>query len=112
MVSHILSANGWEVEEAEDGRAALERMATFRPTLILLDLMMPVMDGFDFLVELHARPEWRDIPVVVLTSKDLTAEDRRMLSGRVEQVFEKDSWSHEQLVGLVKKLATEREETG
>ncbi|GAG21434.1 unnamed protein product, partial [marine sediment metagenome] len=80
MVSHTLTATGWEALEAENGRVALERMATCRPTLILLDLMMPVMDGFDFLVELHASPDWRDIPVVVLTAKDLTAEDRRILS--------------------------------
>jgi signal transduction histidine kinase/DNA-binding response OmpR family regulator len=105
-VSHALTAQGWEAVEAENGQIALERMAASRPTLILLDLMMPVMDGFDFLVELRANPDWRDIPVVVLTAKDLTAEDRRILSGRVEQIFEKDAWSHEQLVGLVQKLAT------
>jgi CheY-like chemotaxis protein len=69
--------------------------------------MMPVMDGFDFLVELHANPDWREIPVVVLTSKDLTAEDKRVLSGRVEQIVEKDAWSHEQLVGLVHRLASD-----
>jgi signal transduction histidine kinase/DNA-binding response OmpR family regulator len=105
-VSSTLSAAGWEVVESENGRQALEQLASARPSLILLDLMMPVMDGFDFLVELHANPEWREIPVIVLTSKDLTAEDRRALSGRVEQIVEKDAWSHEQLVGLVHKLAT------
>ena len=110
-VSHTLSAIGWEVVEAENGRAALEQMATCRPTLILLDLMMPVMDGFEFLVELHASADWRDIPVVVLTALDLTAEDRRRLSGRVEQIIEKDAWSHEQLVGLIHKLATRDEAT-
>jgi CheY-like chemotaxis protein len=97
------------VEAAENGRAALDRMATCGPTLILLDLMMPVMDGFDFLVELHANPEWREIPVIVLTAKDLTAEDRRILSGRVEQIVAKDAWSHEQLVDLVHKLASRAE---
>jgi signal transduction histidine kinase/DNA-binding response OmpR family regulator len=105
-VSSTLAAAGWEVVESENGRQALEQLASARPSLILLDLMMPVMDGFDFLVELHANPEWREIPVIVLTSKDLTAEDRRALSGRVEQIVEKDAWSHEQLVGLVHKLAT------
>jgi len=108
-VSHTLSAEGWEVLEAENGKAALEQIRESRPTLVLLDLMMPVMDGFDFLVELHAHAEWRDIPVIVLTAKDLTDADRRVLSGRVEQIFEKDAWSHEQLVGLVRKLAQERE---
>jgi signal transduction histidine kinase/CheY-like chemotaxis protein/CHASE3 domain sensor protein len=105
QLSRELSAEGWEVVGTENGRAALDWLATQRPTLILLDLMMPVMDGFDFLVELHANADWREIPVVVLTAKDLTAEDRRILSGRVEQIFEKDAWSHQQLVGLVHKLA-------
>jgi CheY-like chemotaxis protein len=108
-LSNALSTTGWQVEAAENGRAALDRMATCRPTLILLDLMMPVMDGFDFLVELHANPEWREIPVIVLTAKDLTAEDRRILSGRVEQIVAKDAWSHEQLVDLVHKLASRAE---
>jgi CheY-like chemotaxis protein len=85
-VGRTLADASWEVTEAENGQIALDRLSSARPTLILLDLMMPVMDGFDFLLELHARPEWRDVPVVVLTSKDLTEEDRRMLSGRVEQI--------------------------
>ena len=49
-------------------------MAGLQPRLILLDLMMPVMDGFDFLTELRAQPEWQQIPVIVITAKDLTAE--------------------------------------
>jgi CheY-like chemotaxis protein len=105
-LSSALVTAGWQVEQAGNGREALDRMAACQPTLILLDLMMPVMDGFDFLVERHARPEWREIPVLVLTSKDLTDEDRRVLSGRVEQIFEKDAWSHEQLADLVRKLGT------
>jgi CheY-like chemotaxis protein/anti-sigma regulatory factor (Ser/Thr protein kinase) len=109
-IARALRISGWEVAEAENGQAALERLAEARPNLILLDLMMPVMDGFDFLVELHASADWREIPVVVLTSKDLTLEDRRVLSGRVEQILAKDSWSHEQLVGLVQKLAAGRDE--
>ncbi|MBW1844320.1 MAG: hypothetical protein JRE38_02395 [Deltaproteobacteria bacterium] len=66
--------------------------------------MMPVMDGFDFLIELHANADWRSIPVVVLTAKDLTEEDRHILSGRVEQILEKDAWSRDQVVTLINKL--------
>ncbi len=103
-VSHTLASCGWEVEEATNGREALEQLAVVTPTLILLDLMMPIMDGFEFLIEKHANEAWRDIPVIVLTAKDLTEEDKRILSGRVEQVFEKDAQSHEQLRGLVSGL--------
>jgi CheY-like chemotaxis protein len=108
-LSNALGTAGWQVESAENGRVALDRMATCRPTLILLDLMMPVMDGFDFLVELHVNPEWREIPVIVLTAKDLTGEDRRVLGGRVEQIVAKDAGSHEQLADLVHKLVSRSE---
>jgi len=108
MMVRTLAKAGWEVSEAEHGRAALAQLAKRRPALVLLDLMMPVMDGFEFLVELHANPDWRNIPVIVLTSKDLTEEDLRVLGGRVEEIVEKGAWSHERVVALVAKLAAER----
>jgi CheY-like chemotaxis protein len=57
--------------------------------VIILDLMMPKMDGFEFLNELRARPPWRDIPVVVITAKDLTEADRERLNGGVERIIQK-----------------------
>jgi signal transduction histidine kinase/DNA-binding response OmpR family regulator/CHASE3 domain sensor protein len=107
-MARMLEKAGWEVAQAENGQVALERLAVRPPSLVLLDLMMPVMDGFDFLVELHASPDWRNIPVVILTAKDLTDEDLRVLSGRVEEIVEKGAWSHERVVALVEKLASER----
>ncbi len=59
---------GMEVREAENGQVALDRLAEERPDLILLDLMMPVLDGFDFVGKLHTREEWATIPIIVLTS--------------------------------------------
>jgi CheY-like chemotaxis protein len=94
----------WQVSEAGNGREALDRLAQEKPRLILLDLMMPVMDGFDFLLEMRARPEWQDIPVIVLTAKDLTEEDRRVLSGRVEQIVEKGACAHDQVVNLIRQV--------
>jgi signal transduction histidine kinase/DNA-binding response OmpR family regulator/CHASE3 domain sensor protein len=107
-MKRALEKAGWGVDEAEHGRAALERLAIHRPTLVLLDLMMPIMDGFDFLIELHANADWRKIPVVVMTAKDLTEDDVRVLSGRVEEIVEKGAWSHDRVVELVAKLAKER----
>jgi signal transduction histidine kinase/DNA-binding response OmpR family regulator len=104
-VSHALKSSGWKVVQAANGQEALESLSEHPPSLILLDLMMPVMDGFDFLIEKHADERWRDIPVIVLTAKDLTEEDKRVLSGRVEQVFEKDPKSHDQLLSLISNLA-------
>jgi CheY-like chemotaxis protein len=80
---------GWDVTEAENGVLALGSLANARPDAIILDLMMPRMDGFEFLDELRARPEWRDIPVVVITSKDITDEDRSRLNGEVERIIQK-----------------------
>ena len=68
---------------------------------------MPVMDGFGFfLAELRARPEWQHIPVIVLTAKDLTAEDRDRLAGKVEEVLEKNAYTREQLLERVSEAVT------
>ena len=101
VMRRMLDKAGWPVMEATNGREALDQMANTRPGIILLDLMMPVMDGFDFLLEMRAREDWCDIPVIVLTAKNLTEEDRQLLSGKVEQVIEKGATSHEQLIELL-----------
>jgi signal transduction histidine kinase/CheY-like chemotaxis protein len=108
-----LQRAGWDVTEAENGRIALERVAEAVPGLILLDLMMPEMDGFDFLDALRRREAWRGIPVVVLTAKDLTAEDRERLNGGVARVLAKGSWGPQELLDEVRSLvgAGERNET-
>jgi signal transduction histidine kinase/DNA-binding response OmpR family regulator len=104
LLLRTLEDADWRVSEAGNGREALERMAQERPQVILLDLMMPVMDGFDFLLEMRANADWQDIPVIVLTAKDLTEEDRHLLSGRVEQIVEKGACSHEQLMQLIRQV--------
>jgi CheY-like chemotaxis protein len=98
LLRSTLKKQGWEVSEVENGRVALERLATSRPDLILLDLMMPEMDGFQFLDHLRARDDWRSIPVIVVTAKDLTGEDRRRLHGYVEAVLQKGAYNPEQLL--------------
>ncbi|MCJ2039614.1 response regulator [Methylobacterium sp. J-059] len=87
-----LARDGWSVDEAENGRAALEHFEAQRPNLILLDLMMPEMDGFGFLRALRARPDG-DVPVVVLTAKEITDAERRSLQAQADRVIEKGSLS-------------------
>jgi CheY-like chemotaxis protein len=77
------------VTEAIDGRDALTRLSEARPDVIILDLMMPEMDGFEFLEEMRRKAEWRDIPVVIVTGKDLTDADRSRLNGGVERIIQK-----------------------
>ena len=95
---------GWDVTQAGNGREALDALSKQKPGLVLLDLMMPVMDGFEFLLEMRAHETWRDLPVIVLTAKDLTEEDRRILSGRVEQIIEKGAQSHDAVLASIHTL--------
>ena len=83
-VRSVLERDGWAVTEAEHGQAALDRVAEALPRVVLLDLEMPVLDGFGFLQAFRATPGCAGIPVVVLTAKDLTREDRKRLQGASE----------------------------
>jgi len=84
-----LEKDGWRVAEAANGKVALGHMAAAAPDAIILDLMMPEMDGFELVDALRGHPDWRDIPVLVITAKDLTDEDRRRLNGGVERILQK-----------------------
>jgi CheY-like chemotaxis protein/anti-sigma regulatory factor (Ser/Thr protein kinase) len=101
IMARTLEQADWAVSEASNGQEALEIMSDLQPQLILLDLMMPVMDGFGFLAELRARPEWQQIPVIVITAKDLTTDDRDRLAGKVEEVLEKNAYTRDQLLERV-----------
>jgi CheY-like chemotaxis protein len=94
---------GWEVVEAEHGRAALERTVERVPDLVLLDLMMPEMNGFEFLEALRQREAWRGVPVVVITAKELTDDDHRRLNGGVAQVVAKGGRGLEALASAVRE---------
>jgi DNA-binding response OmpR family regulator len=104
MLRRMLQREGWSVEEAANGRIGLTKVATAPPDLILLDLMMPELDGFGFVERLRAEPRWRSIPVLVVTAKDLTPEERMRLTGWVEQVLQKGAYSREELLAEVRAL--------
>jgi PAS domain S-box-containing protein len=100
----ILERNGWSVVEAANGEEALDRVNQAVPQLIMLDLTMPVMDGFTFLRTLRDDPAHRNIPVVVLTARDLTPGDRSMLAG-ADRVLTKGQKSLRELASEVLALA-------
>jgi signal transduction histidine kinase/DNA-binding response OmpR family regulator len=104
LLVRALEGEGWAVREAGNGRAALAEVAAERPQLILLDLMMPEMDGFEFVQELHKQPGGNSIPVVVITAKDITVEDRLRLSGYVEKILEKGNYSRDELLRTVREM--------
>jgi CheY-like chemotaxis protein len=91
MLCRVLEDYGLNVAEADNGKIALDRVQEKPPGVIFLDLMMPVMNGFEFIEELQKNPEWRSIPIVVITSKELTHADRLRLNGGVQKLIEKKS---------------------
>jgi len=112
LLVKVIAREGWSVSEAENGRHALERIAERAPDIIFLDLMMPVMDGFDFIRELRKNNEHLLIPIVVVTAKDLSPAERQWLNGNVHSVFQKGSYRREELMekirDLVRRHATAR----
>jgi CheY-like chemotaxis protein len=93
VLRQALTGEGWKVIEADNGRAALEKLAEWPIGAIVLDLMMPEMDGFEFVATLRRHPEWHAIPVLVVTALDLSAADRQRLNGAVERVIQKSGHS-------------------
>lgn len=98
LVCRILEKENIRSLEAANGAEALERIAEETPAVILLDLMMPVMDGFEFLSILRSQPGGDKIPVIVITAKDLTEADRQRLNGTVTQVIQKGSVDRDTLL--------------
>ena len=99
----VLTREGWRVADAYDGAQALQRVEQARPQLILLDLTMPVMDGFAFLHRLRAMPDCADIPVVVLSARDINAAEREAL-GEADRILRKDQTSMRDLTAEIQLL--------
>jgi CheY-like chemotaxis protein len=104
VVRRAIERDGWQVVESENGRVGLERLAEARPELVLLDLMMPEMDGFEFLEAMRARDDLDAVPVVVITAKELTPDDRRRLNGAVREVLTKGAYTSDELLERVRGL--------
>ena len=99
----VLERNGWSVREAGDGAEALDRVREATPRLVLLDLTMPVMDGFSFLHRLRGMPECAEIPVVVLSARDVTTAERRQLA-EADSVLRKGDASLQDIATELRKL--------
>jgi signal transduction histidine kinase/DNA-binding response OmpR family regulator len=102
LLKRLLIKEGWVVSEAINGREALAHVQASRPELILLDLMLPEIDGFAFLSTLRQHDAWRTIPVVVLTGKELTEQDRLQLHNNVTMIFQKGTYRHQDLLHEVR----------
>ena len=102
-IRSVLEPQQWRVTEADNGRVALDLLAKEIPDIILIDLMMPEMDGFDLIAALRKQPDWRRIPVIVITALDLTVADRARLNSGVEGILLKSSFDPAHLVQTVRQ---------
>jgi signal transduction histidine kinase/CheY-like chemotaxis protein len=103
LVSRTLRKEGWRVETATNAIEALQKVEAERPALILLDLGLPVIDGFEILSRLRAMPAWAELPVIVLTGRDVTQEDRARLAG-VQGILTKGGDVRSDVIGEVRKI--------
>jgi signal transduction histidine kinase/CheY-like chemotaxis protein len=99
-----LEGEQWAVQESGNGREALSRLQADKPDVILLDLMMPEMDGFAVVAALQKEPRWRDIPVIVITARDLDAKERERLNSGVQSVLVKETFRPADLVERIRRL--------
>jgi signal transduction histidine kinase/CheY-like chemotaxis protein len=102
----------WAVQEAANGREALALLKDPKPDVILLDLMMPEMDGFAVVAALQKEPRWRDIAVIVITSRDLDAKDRERLNSGVQSVLVKETFRPAELVERIRQLVRSKPQVG
>ena len=104
VLRRTMVREGWTVREAANGAEGLERVADSKPAIILLDLMMPEMNGFEMLHALRQNTAWIDIPVVIITSKDLSNEERDWLRGHTMDVFQKGAYGRTELIATIREM--------
>jgi signal transduction histidine kinase/CheY-like chemotaxis protein len=106
----MLEASNYEVETARDGRAALEAISRKRPDAIVLDLMLPEIDGFEVIHRLSSNADWRGTPVILLSARDLSHEERRALDGGTARVIQKGNFTRDELTAELSLAISKRAE--
>ncbi len=104
MICRILRKEGYRTMEAVNGLLAFERLSESAPDAIILDLLMPGMDGFEFLARLRRNSDWQAMPVIVVTAKTLTADDHRRLKGSIELLVKKSGDGVETILAHLREM--------
>jgi threonine synthase len=105
LIRRILQSQGdFEIFEATDGREAIELIIRERPDLVILDLMMPEVDGFAVLDVLRSQPETANIPVIVATAKELTVDEKSRLQGQIQSLMLKGDFLNDEFLEEVRSL--------
>ncbi|MBN1486509.1 MAG: pyridoxal-phosphate dependent enzyme [Anaerolineae bacterium] len=108
LLRRILQTRGeFQIDEAHTGKAGLKLIQRTRPDLILLDMMMPDMDGFAVLDQMKSDESLKDVPVIVITAKELTKEESRRLQGQIQMLLQKGSFMDDELLEGIKALLGE-----
>ena len=104
LMEKMIAKEGWTVHLADNGKTAMSVLKKQNFELILLDLLMPVMDGFQFLSKIKKIKKYQNIPVVILTSKDLSKKDYDYLKGDVVRIIQKGSYKTDEILDYVNKV--------
>ena len=104
LLDKMISKEGWNVKTAVNGDDALSKVKKDKFELIILDLVMPVMDGFEFLKKIKKYKKYSKIPIIVVTSKDLSKEDYDILKGDVIRIVQKGSYKSDEILNYVNKV--------
>jgi len=100
----VFENEGWDVVEGGDGEVGMIRVAERPPAAIVLDLNMPRLNGFGFLEKLGKNPEWKAIPVLVLTAGEISDDERNKLLVSVDMIVEKGPYSIDTLLRRLREL--------
>jgi CheY-like chemotaxis protein len=106
LLEAVLAPQGWTVVRANGGEAGVRAVRRERPSVVVLDLLMPDLDGFAVVEQLRADPLVADVPIIVLTSKDMTRAERERLSGQITVLAQKGAHRHAELIELVGHVAS------
>ena len=105
LIRRILQAQGdFLIDEASNGRDGLQLIKETRPNLVILDLMMPGLDGFAVVEAMKADPELKDTPIIVITAKELSPIERQRLNGKIRALLQKGSFMDSDLLSDIKRV--------
>ena len=108
LLAELLTEQGYQVTTAEDGKEAREKMAEFVPLFVVLDLLLPKVSGFDLLAEWRANKRTADLPVFVVTSKDLSREEESFLRAQTEMLLQKEVHWKTTLLSQVQRIISQQ----
>jgi CheY-like chemotaxis protein/anti-sigma regulatory factor (Ser/Thr protein kinase) len=112
LLTQILQDEGYQVTGVLSGEEALRSLDAAPQDIILLDLLMPEMDGFEVIQRVKANPKWRDIPIIVVTAKDLSDADLGFLNKSVDRIVQKSGLAREDLMKEIQSLLREHDSSG